>query len=213
MSWGRVEEQEGLGTRKTETFVSALPALTFVGMEVDHQGQGRCQKHPDEWRQSRQQSRLQAFQRPINASNGLPVQHHQGDTVPFWAPDQKWPKGVCGQVNQRQCPDPSEIRQSSWRIRMVPVSRSGTGYVLGKQGDREATVAEPYRRWQWVPARQTSVDSANRPPGGLEGPLCLSSHSTDTQEPQRRLEPGRKSSRPSADAAWRRRLLKTWIIS
>lgn len=114
--------------------MSALPALTFVGMEVDHQGQGRCQKHPDEWRQSRQQSRLQAFQRTINASNGLPVQHHQGDTVPFWAPDQKWPKGVCGQVNQRQCPDPSEIRQSSWRIRMVPVSRSGTGYVLGETG-------------------------------------------------------------------------------
>ena len=118
--------------------------------------------------------------------------------MPFWAPDQKWPKGLCGQVNQRQCPDPSEIRQSSWRIRMVPVSRSGTGEVLGKQGNREDTVTEPYRRWQWVPAWQTSVDGASRTPGGWRDPCASAVTVLDTQEPRRRLEPGWKSCRPSA---------------
>lgn len=75
------------------------------------------------------------------------------------------------------------------------------GQELGKcwgNGNREDTVTEPYRRWQWVPVWQTSVDGANRTPGGWRDP-CASV--LDTQEPQRRLEPGWKTSRPSAGAS------------
>lgn len=71
-----------------------------------------------------------------------------------------------GQAKQLENPNGPCVPVRNW------VSAGGPGEQRGYRA------TEPYRRWQRVPARQTSVDGANRTPGGLEGPLCLSSRST-----------------------------------